>query len=206
MSHINNICVFSGTSENTKREKLYQEKSREILSGLRKQKYSLILGGPFNQATEDMAHIAIEMKIDVTTVSPYSMQDKNAAQKAIKGATHIYGETSDEVRQKLQDTSDAYVFLPGDYKVLGHLYNLLTDEKNKAEKFPKYSYKPILVCNLDGFFDGQRQTLDVMVSNGFLSAESRKLVRFINTPQEVMDILEALNSMPPIQAGVFASN
>lgn len=204
MNHIKNVSIYCGTTDTLKKTTLSEY--QKLISNFTKSDYHLIFGGKANDTLKKLAASSVELGAQVTTIFPYSMKDADSsALKAIRGARHLYAETRSAALDKLFDSSDAYVFLQGGYDVLDSLMRLIEKESSKSSKFPHYAYKPILVCNIGGLYDGIKQSLDAMSSEGYISSEQRNLVRFVGSTEEVVDVLHTLNSMPPVELGVFAS-
>jgi predicted Rossmann-fold nucleotide-binding protein len=55
--------------------------------------------------------------------------------------------------------------------------------------------KPIVVFNVDGFFDNFLRMVDGFVEEGFVDADTRGIVKVATTAQEVVEAIEAY--VPP---------
>ncbi len=76
--------------------------------------------------------------------------------------------------------SDALVVLPGGLGTFDEVTDMLEQKKHHLHD------KPIVVLNIDGFYDGFRAQLERMDREGFLSEPLSAYIYFANSPQDAM--------------------
>jgi len=87
-------------------------------------------------------------------------------------------------KQVFWDRCDAFLCLPVAYGTLDKLFGILTLTKLGIER-----ERPIVVLNLNGFYDGLILLLSSMVSNGTMDSRKQNLVKFVWHKEDVMDAL-----------------
>ena len=102
-----------------------------------------------------------------------------------------------ERKHILWNKSDAFVALPGGIGTLDEITEMLTNNQLQlagglAEDRGSCSTppKPIVLLNIDGFYDPFLKQLDTMVSEGLFSKEDRRNVYSAKTAEEVFAILD----------------
>jgi uncharacterized protein (TIGR00730 family) len=97
-----------------------------------------------------------------------------------------------ERKQLMYDRSDGFLALPGGYGTLEELAEVTTWSQLGLHA------KPVVLLDVGGFWKGLVEQLDRMVSEGFLPAENRGLVR---RAESVDGALVALREPLPAPAG-----
>ena len=80
---------------------------------------------------------------------------------------------------------DGYITLPGGFGTLDELFEALTLGQLQIEQ------KPIGILNVNGFFDHTLQQLDVMVKEGYLKPQNRRLLIVDRTVKGLMQQMQA---------------
>jgi len=97
-------------------------------------------------------------------------------------------ETVTDMRSRkagLADRGDAFIALPGALGTLEELSEIL------VERQLNFHQKPVLLLNLDGFWDHLLRFLDRMESDGILTAANRHLAMVCTDAEEVLTRLDA---------------
>ncbi len=97
-------------------------------------------------------------------------------------------ETVSDMRSRkagLADRGDAFIALPGALGTLEELSEIL------VERQLNFHQKPVLLLNLDGFWDHLLRFLDRMESDGILTAANRNLAIVCTDVAEVLTTLDA---------------
>ena len=93
-------------------------------------------------------------------------------------------ETMAERKTLREDKADAFVIVPGGVGTLDEFYQILTLRVLHRHE------KPIILYNIDGFWNSTLAVIKEGVDKGFISPEALMDFALCDTPQEVFDILE----------------
>lgn len=87
--------------------------------------------------------------------------------------------------------SDVAITLPGGLGSFGEAGTYM-ERKKIGVRLP-----PLIMLNTNGFYDGLREQVERMESDGFSRLPPGKLVHFADTPAEAMELAETLQPPPP---------
>ena len=96
----------------------------------------------------------------------------------------VWTDTMAVRKEKMREGTCAAIALPGGIGTLDELIETLT-----LAKIKRY-YGKILALNLDGFFNPLIELLDYYVATGMLDRESRELIRFPETVEDLAGLLK----------------
>jgi uncharacterized protein (TIGR00730 family) len=82
--------------------------------------------------------------------------------------------------------ADAFVILPGGLGTLDEYFEVITTTQLRVHA------KPIIVVNVDGYFDPLKSLLDRVVEQGFARMEITSYHEFVATPADALDRLRHL--------------
>ena len=168
-----NITIFGSSKINI--NKKYFEKSRELITKLNEHKNTInVVYGGGSQGL--MGEIALfkgnVISSNITKFTEHSVEDE-----------YVFDNIQDRQR-KLTEVGDMYIILPGGYGTIYELMEVLTLNDIKEIK------KPIIIYNIDNFFDGFINYFDELSQKGFLSYKLNELnVRVSNNPIEVINFI-----------------
>jgi len=86
-----------------------------------------------------------------------------------------------ERKKKMAELSDCCIALPGGWGTIDELSEHLVDREIGR------SSKPVFVLNTEGYYNPLKALADHMVTEGFLSQESRKNIIFCDTVEDVLE-------------------
>ena len=96
----------------------------------------------------------------------------------------IATETMAERKSLMEDKADAFVIVPGGVGTFDEFYQILTLRVLHRHE------KPILLYNIDGFWNSTLAVIREGVEKGFISAEALDAIALLDTPEEIFDFLE----------------
>jgi hypothetical protein len=99
----------------------------------------------------------------VTGVIPGFLQIKEVAHSGLTEMIRV--ETMHERKSRIEQLTDGAIALPGGYGTLDELFEMLTWGQLGLHN------KPVGILNIKGFFDPLLETIDQMVTEGFLRAD-----------------------------------
>lgn len=202
-SGINSICVYCGSSFGNS-SKYSNEAARlgELLHGLG---WRLVYGGGSTGLMGTIASSAMGPTFDgkVLGIIPDALvskerdsgdgSDLNAKLRESvdnhKGATPIsskYGETlivpdMHTRKRKMAEESDAFVAMPGGYGTLEEIMECITWSQLGIHG------KPIVLFNIDGFYDHLLDFIKHAIEQGFISKKNGEIIQVASTPEEVVE-------------------
>ena len=97
----------------------------------------------------------------------------------------VYTETMRQRKQIMEERSDAFIVTPGGIGTYEEFFEIYTLKQLGRHQ------KPIILFNIDGFFDRLYDILDGLVKDGFMRDTCVALLTFATTPEEVLAQLEA---------------
>ena len=89
----------------------------------------------------------------------------------------------DERKNEFLNNSDAFIITPGGLGTLDEFFEIITLKKLERHE------KPIIIFNIDGYFDKMIEMLDEMENQGFLYENDNNLVKIANSADEVFNFL-----------------
>ena len=99
----------------------------------------------------------------------------------------VLTETMRQRKQIMEERSDAFIVTPGGIGTYEEFFEIYTLKQLGRHQ------KPIILYNIDGFFDGLNDILKGLVTNGFMREVCLSLLSFATTPDEVLSQLNAIS-------------
>jgi hypothetical protein len=125
-----------------------------------------------------VAEAALAAKGRVIGVIPEVLVDLEVAHH---GITELHVTSSMHTRKALiGEKADAFIALPGGFGTFEELFEVL------AWHTLKLHAKPIILLNIDGFYDKLLVFLDHCVAEGMLKPKSRELLLVANTVEDAL--------------------
>ena len=178
MTH-KNVAVFCGSAMGT--DPVFREKAEELAARLADNNCDLVYGGG---ARGIMGVFAAAMKKRgrrIIGVSPKRFEKPNS-EMPFEIDEHYVVDTMQERKAKMYEKSDAFIIFPGGTGTLDEMAEIIT------LKTLGFTGKPIVIYNLNGFYNGLIALLDGMKKNGFLKDNNNFAI--VDTVDEVMEYLE----------------
>lgn len=132
----------------------------------------------------EVADGAMEYGAEVTGVIPRSF---DAHEVAHQGLTRLeYTSTMHERKARMVELSDVFVALPGGLGTWDELCEILTWRQLNFHR------KPVLIVNLDGFYDPLFALADRAAEEGMLRQENRELFVTVSSIEEAISKISRL--------------
>lgn len=181
-----NVCVFCGSGSG--KNPLYADAARIFGRDLATAGVGLVYGGGGLGLMGEVARAVIEHKGHVTGIIPSFLSEKEHMLRNVDEL--IVTENMHQRKQLMFERSDAFVALPGGVGTLEELVEQLTWSQLGRHN------KPIVLANIDGFWNPLCALLDHMRAQAFIREGMN--VRFI-TVDRAEDILPAIAAAAPVQ-------
>lgn len=198
------VCVFCGSSFGNK--EIYADNGTALGKALADRNWGLVYGGGSTGIMGAVARGCATNGGYVHGIIPDALisrerVDETALNKSLKelidnhdGLTPIpdskeYGHTTlvkdMHTRKKLMgEEADAFVAMPGGYGTLEELMEVVTWFQLNIHN------KPIVVYNIDGFYDNFLKFIDDAIKSGFVSEKNGEIIRVATTWEGVLQEIE----------------
>lgn len=203
-SPIKKLCVFCGSSFG--KEEAYAKQSFELGHLLAKKNWGLVYGGGSTGLMGAVARGCATNGGYVHGVIPEALisrerTDDEVNEKLKAGIDHhdgstpipdssIYGKTTlvkdMHTRKKMMgQEADAFVALPGGYGTMEELMEMVTWHQLNIHS------KPIVVYNMDGFYDNFLKFIEDAIKSEFVSLKNGDIIKVATTAEEVIEAIES---------------
>lgn len=174
---LKSILVYCGSSVGT--NPVYKESAIALGKYIVKENMELVYGGGSIGLMGVLADTVLAGNGKVIGVIPDFLNVKEVGHT---GLTELHEVKSMHERKALMEKfCDAVVVLPGGYGTMDEVFEMLTWSQLGLHR------KPIGILNVNGYYDHLIAQLDVMVKEGFLSVNNRKLLLVGSSPKELLD-------------------
>jgi len=173
------VCVFCGSS--TPPHNGFRDAARALGVSLAGRGIELVYGGGRVGLMGELADSCLARGGRVTGVIPTGLF---ALEVGHRGITELHQVGSmHERKQLMYDLADAFVALPGGFGTLEELAEVATWSQLGLHR------KPIVLLDVDDFWDPLVALLDRMVAIGFLKPANRELIQRARSPEEALNVL-----------------
>ncbi len=179
------ICVFCGSSFGD--DPAYRDAARAIGAGIAKMGYRLIFGGGGLGLMGDVAKAALDGGSAIQGIMPAFLQ---ALEPGVSPQEKLIVTPHMQERKNLMlQMSDAFLVLPGGLGTFDEFFEVVTEAQLGVHT------KPIIVVNVNGYFDALDGMLHAIIKAGFAKEMVLKLYYLADGAEAALEILEgALNA------------
>jgi len=179
MKDLNSICVYCGSSSRV--SDTYKDAAHQLGTLLGEGGHRLVYGGGRVGLMGIVADAALAAGAEVVGIIPEHIQ---VLEVEHTGLTELHVVDSMHTRKRMMvDQSDAFVVLPGGLGTLDETFEILTWKQLRLHD------KPVVVVNIDGYWDPLEGLLDHMIAQGFAQPAHRRLFTVVNRIDEVLPAL-----------------
>ncbi|MNY92988.1 LOG family protein ORF6 in fasciation locus [compost metagenome] len=178
------IALYCGSRSGNK--PIYQEKVIALAQGLAKQGFGLVYGGASIGLMGQVADAMISHGGEAVGVIPEFMLDYEIAHHQLT-ELHIV-QTMHERKALMAERASAFVALPGGLGTFEEILEVATwGQLNQHQK-------PMMIYNVNGFYDALITQLDHAVEEGFLPPQHRAKVIVCNHAEQIYSAIANLGS------------
>ncbi|WP_158790903.1 TIGR00730 family Rossman fold protein [Granulicella sp. L60] len=171
---IRNIAVFCSSANGF--SPVYRSAAEQLGCALADRNIGLIYGGANVGLMQAVADASLAANGRVVGVIPEVLVDLEVAHH---GVTELHITSTMHTRKALiGEKADAFIVLPGGFGTFEELFEVL------AWHTLKLHTKPILLLNINGFYDKLFAFLDHCVAEGMLKQKNRELILVADTVEE----------------------
>jgi uncharacterized protein (TIGR00730 family) len=190
MKEIKQVCVYCASS--TKIDNIYLEATEVLAKELVKNNITVVFGGGGVGLMGKLADVVLAEGGRIIGIMPQFMRDVEWAHKQVK-EFHFVGDMH-ERKKKFLDGTDALITLPGGCGTLEELLEAIT-----LKRLGLFT-KPIIIVNINHYYDPLIEMLEKCISEHFMSAQHRQMWTVI---EDTAQIIEAIQSSPSWESGAI---
>jgi uncharacterized protein (TIGR00730 family) len=173
---VRNIAVFCASTNGG--HPAYKDAAEELGRTLARHNFGLVYGGAKVGLMLAVAEAALAANGSVIGVIPEVLVDLEVAHY---GLTELHVTSTMHTRKALiGEKADAFIVLPGGFGTFEELFEVL------AWHTLKLHTKPIVLLNINGFYDQLITFLDHCVAEGMLKPKNREVLLVANTVEEAL--------------------
>ena len=181
------VCVFCGSSAPA--DPRYRDAARALGALVARRGVGLVYGGGSVGLMGELADAALGHGGRVIGVIPAGLFAREVGHT---GLTELHEVASmHERKQLMYELSDAFVALPGGLGTLDELAEVATWSQLGLHS------KPLVLLDVDGFWEPLVAQLDRMASTGLLKPASRDLIQRTQSAEQALGVLAAATSAHP---------
>ncbi|MEM9232632.1 MAG: TIGR00730 family Rossman fold protein [Pseudomonadota bacterium] len=175
MTKINSLCVYCGSRVGD--DEIYAKTAKALGESLVASGTRLVYGGGKLGLMGVTASAVRDGGGKVFGVIPNFLVEMEGV---LDGVDHILVETMHERKMRMFEESDAFCVLPGGIGTLEEIIELLSWVRLDLHR------KPLVILNVDGFWDPLITLLHHVVDAGFAAKELKQDLVVVSTPEEVL--------------------
>lgn len=174
------IAIYCGSQMGKK--DIYQQTAIAVGQTLAQHGHSIVYGGSKIGLMGLLANAALAHNGEVIGVMPTHFQQRELAHM---GLTEMHVVDSMHTRKaKMIELADALVALPGGCGTMDEYFEAFTWAQIDLHQ------KPVILLNVDGFYDALIMHFEKMMSEGFIREDQHHLLHVVTTPQQLLELLQ----------------
>lgn len=177
-----NICIYGASSN--KIDKIYKEECFNLGKTLAKRGHTLVYGAGGEGLMGASAEGFTAGGGYVHGVIPNFFKEQKFEAIYDKCDKLTFTETMAERKTIMEDECDVFIVVPGGVGTFDELFQIIT-----LKQLGRLS-KPIIVYNINGYYDLLNKFFLDCVDKKFINEECKKIYKTFNTAEEVIDYVE----------------
>ncbi len=180
---INKVCVYCASSDLS--DISYLNAARKLGEILAEESVSIVYGGGSAGSMGRLADGALEKGGNVVGIIPRFMFDLEWGHEGLSELRIV--ETMNERKEQMIKDTDAAIVLPGGSGTFEELFDTIT-----MKRLGQY-LNPIILVNINRFFDPCIQLLEKSIEEKFMDERSRDMWSVVEQPH---DVISAIKNSP----------
>jgi len=180
------ICVFCGSNAGTRAA--YAQAAADLGRALAVRGTTLVYGGGSIGLMKIAAESALAAHGKVIGVITEELMVREVGHAGLTELTVV--PTMHERKARMAALADAFVALPGGFGTFDEFCEMATWDQLGIHS------KPLVMVNVEGYFDGFLAQIDRGVADGFLKPAHRAMVEVVSDVDEIFDAIERWQAPP----------
>jgi uncharacterized protein (TIGR00730 family) len=180
-TNIRSICLFCGANVGVR--PIYAEAARALGRELADNGIALVYGGGGIGLMFEAAHAAKDAGGIVVGIITEALMAREVGNHDVS-ELHVV-QTMHARKAMMAERADAFVILPGGYGTFDELCEMLTWNQLSILQ------TPVVLVNLDGYFDGFLMQLERGVADGLLRPHHRAMLAVVDAIDDVLAAIDA---------------
>nr|WP_198044768.1 TIGR00730 family Rossman fold protein [Lysinibacillus timonensis] len=176
-----NVAIYCGSQ--TGKNTIYMDKAKELGKNLASAGYGIVYGGSTVGLMGAVADSALSYNGRVIGIMPEQLQQREITHLHLS-EIHIV-DSMHTRKAKMADLADAYIALPGGCGTLDEYFEIFTWAQIGLHE------KPIILYNINGFYDALILHFNKMLDEGFIREEQSSIFQVASSVEEVLTIIGA---------------
>lgn len=172
------LCVYCGASERV--DPKHYKAAEELGQMIAQNGFNMVYGGGRLGLMGRVSNAVIEHGGMVVGVTTEQLDEREGVQKGLH-EIHVV-DTMHTRKLKMSQRADAFIIMPGGFGTLDEFFEILTWKQLGIH------FKPIIIANLDGYWDPLLELFQHVIKEEFAKQEHLKYVSIANNLDEVMNI------------------
>ena len=178
------IALYCGSRTGNK--PIYRDKAIELAQHIANQGFGIVYGGASIGLMGQVADTVLEHAGEVVGVIPEFMLDYEIAHHKLT-ELHIVN-SMHERKALMAERASAFIALPGGLGTFEEILEIATwGQLNQHQK-------PMIIYNVNRFYDALIAQLDHAVDEGFLPPQHRAKLIICENPEQISNVIKNLNS------------
>lgn len=165
---------------------IYREKAIHLARGIAEQNFGIVYGGASIGLMGQVADTVIEYGGEVVGVIPEFMLDYEIAHNTLT-ELHVV-QNMHERKAMMAERASAFVALPGGFGTFEEILEIATWAQLNQHQ------KPMMLYNVNGFYNHMIAQLDHAVAEGFLPPQHRAKLIVCNHSDQIFNAIKNLNN------------
>lgn len=181
MEDINkNICIFASSSNNI--DEIYFKNAYKLGIEIGLAGYNIVYGGSTLGLMGEVTSSALKNGSDIIGVMPEKLY--NMGIDSGDCTKFILTKGMRERKEKMDSLSSSVIALPGGFGTLEELSEMI------VQKQLGYNNKPVVLLNINGYFDNLIAFFNFVIEKNFASKQSKELYFITSNPTEAVNYIK----------------
>ena len=181
MKEKKSICVFCGSSGRV--DEAYRQAATQFGTLVGEKGFDLVYGGGHVGLMGITADAALAAGASVLGVIPKFLQEYEVGHDGLNEL--IVTDNMHDRKRIMYERSDAFVILPGGLGTMDETFEVVTWTQLGL------SAKPVVIANINGFWDPLIALVDHLVETGFARDENRSILQIADSVEDVFPKIAA---------------